>query len=306
MKRRTFLTAATTGLAAASLAHGATAAAAVPSAASADPGAVTSTNTSASFIDTNVTLSHWAVRRSWVETPATLVARLRRHGVTSAWTGSFDGVLHSDVAGVNARLAESCAREGGGVLRPFGTVNPTLPDWEDDVRRCDEVHRMAGVRLFPNYHGYGLDDARFARLLELAGQRHLVVQISLSIEDDRSQNPVLVAPPVVVAPLADVLPKFPQTRVMLLNSGSRVVGANNALLKRLNAAGVLLEIAALETVAGIENALKAAPDTRFTFGSHAPYFYFEAALLKLQESELTPAQLAAIRHGHAEATLART
>ena len=163
---------------------------------------------------------------------------------------------------------------------------------------------MPGIRLFPNYHGYMLDDPRFARLVELAAQRGLLVQIALVIEDDRSQNPVLTAAPVNVAPLPDVLARFPSARAMLLNSGYRVIGANTTLVQRLVAAGVWFEIATLEGVAGIEALLQRSPGIRLTFGSHAPYFYFEAALLKLQESALTAAQLAAIRHGNAQAALA--
>jgi len=59
----------------------------------------------ADLVDTNVTLGDWVVRRSWADSPATLIARLRRHGVTSAWAANVEGVLHTDVAGANARLA---------------------------------------------------------------------------------------------------------------------------------------------------------------------------------------------------------
>ena len=69
---------------------------------------------------------------------------------------------------------------------------------------------------------------------------------------------------------------------------------------------LLGQIHALEGAAGIETMLKAAPDLRLAFGSHSPYFYFEAALLKLQESPLTAEQLTAIRSGHARAALAHT
>lgn len=258
---------------------------------------------SSAFIDTNVWLGAWPVRSSWAETPAPLVAKLRRHGVTEAWVSSFDGALHTDVAGVNARLAETCARDGGGVLRPFGVINPTFPDWENDLQRCHEIHRMHGVRVLPNYHGYTLDDPRFARLVDLCGQRKLLLQVSLSIEDDRSQSPALTAAPVAAAPLAAVAEKFPATRVMVLNSGYRVLTGSAPLVQRLIAAGLWFEIATLEGVAGIESLLQKHPAMRLTFGSHAPYFYFEAALLKLQESDLTPEQLAAVRFANAKAAL---
>lgn len=256
----------------------------------------------AGLIDTNVYSGPWTIRNSPLDTPARLAEKLRRHGVTAAWVGSFEGVLHSDIAGVNTRLAEACARERG-LLHAFGTINPTLPDWEDDLRRCHEVHHMPGVRLFPNYHGYALDDPRFARLVELSVSRRLLVQIALSLEDDRSQNPALTALPVPPAPLADLVTKFPAARFMLLNGSSRLFGTSIPLLQRLAKNRVWVEIATLETVAGIAALLQRVPDLKLCFGSHTPYFYFEAALLKLQESALTPEQLAAVSHLHARAAL---
>lgn len=291
MQRRAFL---------GSVAFGAISAAATSSARAAAP----QSDAPAGLIDTNVSLGDWVVRRSWAPSPSALVAKFRAHGVAAAWTGTFEGVLHSDISGANARLAESCAREGGGMLLPFGTINPALPDWEEDVRRCAEVHRMRGVRLHPNYHGYTLDDPRFKKLLELASAQRLLVQIMLGIEDERSQNPALTAPPVVVAPLVDALATVPGARVMLLNAGSRLLAANNPLLQKLDAAGVIYEIATLEGVAGIENLLRANPQRRVAFGSHSPYFYFEAALLKLQESDLTTQQLDAVCRSTAGAALA--
>jgi uncharacterized protein len=257
------------------------------------------------LVDTNVALAHWAVRRSYVETPAALVAKLRRHGVTQAWTGSYDAVLHTDLDGANRRLAAACATEGGGVLVAFGTVNPLFPDWADDLRRCHEVHRMPGLRLYPGYHGYTLENPEFAALLAAAAARGLLVQIALTLEDERSQHPALTAPYVTAAALPELVQKIPGVRVQLLNATSRLLVPANPLLARCAAAGIAVELATLESVAGVEGLLGKLPALRLCFGSHSPYFYFESALLKLQESRLDAAQLAALRTGHARALLSR-
>ena len=176
---------------------------------------------SRTLIDTNVSLGRWPLRRSPLEETAAWVAKLRANGVTQAWAGSFDALLHKDIAVVNARL----------------------------------------------------------------------VQIACSLEDERTQHPRLQVPPVDLTPLLDLLGKTAAARVQLLNA-LRTWRSKPVL--DLAAQGARFEIATLEGVQGITNALAQMPGDRLCFGSHAPFYYFESAKLKLQESVLSHAQMNAL------------
>ncbi|HSI63479.1 MAG TPA: metal-dependent hydrolase, partial [Candidatus Saccharimonadia bacterium] len=148
-------------------------------------------------------------------------------------------------------------------------------------------------RLHPNYHGYALDDPRFLKLIEAATQAKFLIQIVAQMEDERTQHPLVQVKPVNLKPLPAALKQVPGARVMVLN-------ANRAMsMTALQGCPVWLDFAMLEGVGGVENLLRDWPLDKLVFGSHAPLFYWESAKLKLQESDLSDKQLAAITHENA-------
>ena len=255
------------------------------------------------MIDVNVSLSRWPFRRLPLDEPAALVAALKRIGIAEAWAGSFDAILHRDVAAVNSRLAADCREFGPGFLVPFGAANPALPDWREDLRRCREEHGMPGVRLLPNYHGYALDNARFAALLDEATALGLAVQVVAAMEDARTQHPLVRVPPVDLRPLGPLVAARPASRIVLLNALSR---PGDAFVEGLLKAGrVWADTAMLEGVAAVERVASSIGAGRLLLGSHAPFFCADALPLKLEESALEGADWLAVAAGNAQSVLRR-
>jgi predicted TIM-barrel fold metal-dependent hydrolase len=251
------------------------------------------------IVDTNVSLFSWPFRRLPLDEPERLVERLRILGVARAWAGSFEALLHRDVAGVNERLAEACGRFDE--LEPIGAVNLSLPDWQEDLRRCAEVHRMPGVRLLPAYHGYALDDPRLEELLSRAAEAGRFVQIAVSMEDVRTQHPLVQVRDVDLAPLPAVLRRHPQARVQLLNA--RLRGPSIKALAE--APNLYLDVARSEGTDGIPALLEAFPAVRVLLGSHAPFLIPEAVLIRIWESDLSAPRLRGLLWEHAEALCPR-
>ena len=269
------------------------------------------------IVDVNISLSRWPCRRLPHDETASLVEKLRTHGVVEAWAASFDALLHKDLAAVNERLAHECRSHTGVRLIPFGSINPLLPDWEEDLRRCAEQHHMPGIRLHPNYHGYKLDHPAVARLLKLAAERHLLVALAVIMEDERTMHPLLRVPSVNLDPLPALVTQTPGLRLILLNAlsgfsspsrsplppGGKGQGEGSSRGERLVAlvrsGEVYVEIAMLERLGGVASLLNEVPLERVLFGSHTPFFYFESALLKLKESALSAEQLKSLQEENA-------
>lgn len=252
------------------------------------------------MIDVHVYVSRWPFRRLPDDDTASLVTRLRRGGVTRAWTGSFDALLHRDLTAVNTRLANECRERGEDVLVPFGAINPVLPGWKDDLQRCTGEYGMPGIRLHPNYHGYTLEDSAFNELLDAAEERNLIVQIVARMEDERTQHPLVRVPVTDLTPLGDRL-KDRQSLRVVVSCGLR--NASDTVMTTDRKSQVYYDIAVLEGINGVGRILKNVPHERLLFASMSPLFYLESARLKLRESEIGHTAEAAITRENARSIM---
>ena len=248
------------------------------------------------IVDTHAYLSRWPFRRLAGDEPAEFVATMRRSGVAAGLGGEFRWAAASRHGGRECAAGGGVPLHGaGGLLVPLGSVNPMLPDWQEDLRRCREVHRMPGIRLHPNYHGYTLANARFGEVLEAATRAGMMVQLVVTMEDERTQHPLMQVAPVELGPLAGVVAKVgPKLRLVVANQ------KHDAPVKQLAAAGeVYFDFANVERVRGVATLCGQAGARRVVVGSHFPLFYLESSVLKMHEAGLNAGDWAAVSEGNA-------
>lgn len=257
------------------------------------------------IVDTHVYLSRWPTRRMFGDQTPELVEILQKRGITEAWAGSFEALLFKDTAGVNARIADECERHGRGILVPIGAINPKLPAMEENLRRCQELYRMPGIRLHPNYHNYTLTDPDFTRLVRAATERGMIVQIAAWMEDVRTHIPLMRVPNVDLSPLAELMSANPNAKIMVLNGFISPGARERALARAVTSKQLVFDFAMLDGVEGIRNLSRVVGMDRIVFGSYSPMFYTESSLLKLDESALTPAERAMVCSENARRLLPR-
>lgn len=264
------------------------------------------------IIDTNVDLFRWPFRRMKYGDTKSLVAKLRHHRIAKAWAGSFEALFSKSINEVNARLAEECRVHGEGILIPFGAVNPAWPDWEEDLRRCHEVYKMQGIRLYPIYQTFDFNHIEFSRLVSKATERGLIIQIVGDMEDSRVHHPIVLTRDVSFAPLVDIMKRAPKAKVQLLGWNQRVGG--ELLEKFVSQTNAMLDISRLESVGALGRLIngnpwsgpaKPIPVERILFGSHAPFFPVESSIIKLFESPLTLEQMQAVMNVNARQFIKR-
>jgi len=261
------------------------------------------------IIDTNINLFESPFRALKYRETRALVAKLKKHRIIEAWAGSFEALLAKDMNGVNTRLADECREHGPNFLIPFGSVNLAWPDWEEDVRRCHEVHKMPGIRIYRGDQPFDLDHPALDALVRMTAERGLVLQVVFGMEDPRVHHPILNVGSVTSAPLLKALKNMPNAKVQLLHFSGSIRGED--LAQFMTQTSALMDISRLEGNGAVGRIIGAHPGghplrvpvERIVFGSHAPYFPVETAILKLIESPLDAPQLHAIMRGNARRLL---
>ena len=237
-----------------------------------------------SVIDTNVSLFQWPFRRLPLDETEHLVKKLASLGVKRALAGSFEGILHRDISAANQRLFDECQKYP--ILSPMGSINPLLPGWREDLKTCCKQKKSCGIRLFPNYHGYGLEHPHVAELLKRSAEAGALVQIVWEMEDPRTQHPLVDVPRVDLSPLKELLTEENSPTVQILNARLRPPE-----LSQFNACKTMFfDTSRVDGTNGIAEMCESISIKQICYGSHAPFLIPEAAYFRVWENHLADDQ----------------
>lgn len=248
--------------------------------------------------DTFIHLFDWPFRKLKCANSNQLVKKLKQHSIEKAWAGNFEALFHKDIDGTNRRLAEECRKIDSGFLKPVGSVNTTWPDWEEDLRRCDENYKMTGIRIHPLYQMIDLSSPEFKKLVADATVRGMFIQIAGDLEDYRHHHPLVEVRNFPFDPILDVAKAIPEARIQMVHWNRQV--NKNLLAQLVDHTNIVFDTSRIEGAGEMGGLIDGdswyGPDqkidaNRFLFGSHAPFFAVESALLKLFEHPLEEKQL---------------
>ena len=252
------------------------------------------------IIDTNANLGNWPYRKMHYNQPESLLERLSRVEIDRAWVVSMDAVFYRDCHAANAPLAEAVA--GHDALMPVATINPKFPAWERDLTECVETLGYRGVRAYPNYHQYGLDDPVVDALLTAAGDLGIFVSVAARMTDERHHYPLCMVPATDLSPLPRVAERHPDVPILLVNVSNGDLGPLVEPTRGMP--NLYFELSRFEGTGGVEKLGRRLGLERLVFGTHAPYYYPESAMLKVKhECEFSEDELAGILQGNAQRLL---
>ena len=253
-------------------------------------------------LDINMSLGNWPFRKLAVTDAAGLVALMDRHGIEQALVANLEGVLYKDTMPANEAL-EAQVRGHEARLIPQAVINPAFPGWERDLRGCTEGFGFRAVRLYPNYHGYGVGDECFDEFLTAAEELGLVVSVNVRMTDERMHHWHVKVPAIDLTPLPALAAAHGSVPIVINCANNNEVWALAEGIRSCR--NVFVEISHLEGPGAVTDLIELIGVERVLFGSHAPYFYADGPRLKLDEAGIEGEARRMIEEGNARRVLGR-
>lgn len=133
--------------------------------------------------DFNFFSGNWPFHKVRYNTVEKIAQLHKRCGIEGGLISSCEAIFYQDPYEAEVSLAREL--EGTGYYHAM-TLNPTLPGWKDDLRRCVEQLGIKAVRLVPGYHGYLLTDSVMDEVSDALRASKLPLVITLRTEDERT------------------------------------------------------------------------------------------------------------------------
>jgi len=248
------------------------------------------------IIDCNTFLGRWPFLEFGIKTPAQLARHLKKGGVSEAWVSAIDSVLYPDPDLHDDRLYRRLQRFPS--LHFVKTVNPTLPNWRENLEEWVEQRRVRAVKLFPNYHMYSLSEDCVRDLMPVLEKLRVAPMVQMRIEDERSHYPLMKVPGVPCEDVIALARSFPRVPIIALCAYFKEAAALAPTSPNLH-----VDLSFMETTDTLATALRTIPARQILFGSYTPHLYTRAAVAKLAMSTAGPRHCRLVAAGNAERLL---
>jgi len=239
------------------------------------------------IIDVNAAFGFWPIQRFSANTLEELESTFAKAGVEEVWLSAIESILFPEPDSWDTRLFARLADFPR--FRPVKTVNPILANWQQGWDRVRAS--LAAVKLFPNYHGYSLDDDRVAEICRKAVEEKIPVLIPMRVNDERNQPHFLQVKGVSAEEIVALSLRHPETclvalcpynwELFVLAKGGRRLLMDFSFLDGITSLDKEMKnLSTLERASGVVS-----PD-RLVFGSGEAFLHLESAKRKLQFGNL--------------------
>ncbi|MEX0884503.1 MAG: amidohydrolase family protein [Cyclobacteriaceae bacterium] len=244
------------------------------------------------WIDSNTYVGHWPFRQVKNNTCKALVERMDEFGVEASQVTNINGIFYKNTQAANQELYDeiNTNRKWKGRLLPFAVINPVYSGWKEDLEESTSKLGMKGIRIFPKYHRYELDNINCIEMVKRARDLGLPVGLTLRMVDSRPSSWLDITNEWALRDTLPIIKAVPDAQFMILNiANSTEMGDEDlSLFKKAN---IFMDTSG-RNIINLKRLIKTFGKEKFGFGTHSPILDYRTGALRI----------AALRKDEAEAT----
>ncbi len=237
------------------------------------------------MIDFCCDIGNYAFREWPARDVAGTLPLMDRAGIQRAVVGSIDAITYVSPHPANERLiADIRSNDPEGRLIPYTVLSPVYPGVERDMEESRQLG-FVGLKLYPSYHGYQVDDPPALRLIEMAAGRGWPVIVTVRIEDERHHHPLMKVRPVALDSVISAAKQLPEATIILSAGNSAETPRFLEAVRDLP--NVYAELSYVKgPVKALEGLVERFGSEKMLLGTHMPFVYPGCGIAKIAEAAI--------------------
>lgn len=232
--------------------------------------------------DVNCLLGNWPFRKLYKNSFDDLKKVHTDNGISWGCVSSLNSIFYNDPFEGDEELHEIIKDTA---YEHILTVNPCLPGFSKDIENGLARFAIKGVRVYPGYHRYKLNDLQFLELCRILREYKLPLFLSLRMEDERLDY--LLQPSILESQdIAEFLKSNTENTVLLLNARNWELMNLRDMIN--NQDSVFCDTSGLKDgLFPVENILKHIHPDKILYGSLYPLYCMESTNLIVEKAEIS-------------------
>lgn len=237
------------------------------------------------LIDINAYIGHWPFQQLKYNTCEALFERMGKFGVDVSVISNLNGIFYKNTQSANEELYREIRSNKRFADRfiPFAVINPIYAGWRDDLEASITKMGMKGVRMYPQYHDYGITDPLAIELVKRVRDHGLPIAFNMRMVDSRQRSWMDLDAPKAEWTLKNIIPiikEVPDAKYMILNFANKtaLTGEEMSIIKNSN---VLFDTSG-RVIVDMDEFLKEFGSNKFAFGTHSPILDYLTGLLRIE------------------------
>lgn len=233
------------------------------------------------YIDANCLIGCWPFRKIRKNTFEDLKKLHRDCNLGYGCVSSLNSIFYNDPFEGEEELHDIIKDTP---YRHILTVNPTLPGYMNDVKNGLKYFDIKGVRVYPGYHGYRLNDGNLRNLCGLLEKLNLPLFLSLRMEDERLDY--LIRPGILQPDeIGGFLSENGNLKILLLTFRNEELLQLKGIIT--SCSNIFYDTSGLKNdLFAIEKTISDFGSNKLLYGSLHPLFCLESTLLSVVKAEL--------------------